>query len=204
MKSTSFFWVLLFFVLGGCATMNQSECINADWKMIGIEDGTLGRAQSYIGQHRRACSKYNITPDLTNYQIGHTEGLKQYCTKQRGYEEGQRGKKYNGVCPANLEHNFLKGYNAGNKIYKVKMNIRSLSSNISAKRKELKKIKEEVVVKEQLIVSDKSNQKQRSSLLAEVKELEKKIGRLEAEILMQEKKKAVAQSKLQKLTRKGY
>lgn len=202
MKSTSMFWIL--FLLGGCATMNQSECLNADWQMIGIEDGSLGRAQSYIGQHRRACAKYNTTPDLFSYQAGHVEGLKQYCTPQRGFGVGKKGSKYNGVCPPNLEPNFLKGYNAGNKIYKVSRRIKNLTANINANRKKLKKAKEDVGIKEQLVISDKSTQQQRITLLAEIKELEKNIGRLEADILSSEKKKAVAQAKLQKLTRTSY
>ena len=199
MKLKSMLWVL--FLLGGCATMNQSECLNADWRMIGMEDGSLGRAQSYIGQHRRACAKYNTTPDLVSYQAGHVEGLKQYCTAQRGFGVGKKGGKYSGVCPPDLEKNFLSGYNAGNQIYKVSRRIQNLSSNINAKRKKLKKAKEDVRIKEQLVISDNSTQQQRITLLAEIKELEKNIGRLEADILSSEKKKAVAQSKLQKLTR---
>ena len=31
-------------LLSGCATMNRSECQTADWRMIGLEDGSQGRA----------------------------------------------------------------------------------------------------------------------------------------------------------------
>ena len=204
MKAAGITLALYILILGGCATMNEAECVNADWRMIGMEDGARGRAQSYIGQHRRACAKYNITPDLAGYQAGHDEGLKEYCTKERGFEVGKKGGRYNGVCPPNLQKNFLVGYNAGNKIYKVENEIRNLTSSINNKIKDSKKLKEEVALKEQQLVSDQATQEQRKQLLAEIKEIEKKIGRLDADILDYEQTRKIEQSKLQALKIRSF
>ena len=87
----SFLTVLALPVLfaGGCATMNKSECQTADWTMIGMEDGSRGRLSSYIGNHRSACAKFGITPDLDSYQSGHEQGVRHYCTGRNGFARGR-------------------------------------------------------------------------------------------------------------------
>jgi hypothetical protein len=195
------FFVLLLLSAGGCATLNESECRNADWRMIGMEDGVNGRLQSYIGKHRAACARHDITPDIDAYQKGHWEGIQQYCTEIKGFETGKKGIDYNGVCPPELEVFFLEGYHFGLKFHTVKKTIKKLSSAISSKQKEVEEIKEEVNEKERLLISDKSSEAKRSSLLREIKELQEKRGKLEAEILENEKQKAVAEAKIEKLNR---
>ena len=39
-------------LLGGCATMSESECLTVDWQTIGFEDGVAGYSGDRIGQHR--------------------------------------------------------------------------------------------------------------------------------------------------------
>lgn len=51
--------------LSACASMSKDECLNANWKTIGYEDGSLGRPETTIQAHRKACAKINVTPDLT-------------------------------------------------------------------------------------------------------------------------------------------
>ena len=51
--------ILVFALLAflfSCATMNQSECVNENWKIVGMEDGAKGRALSYLSNHRKACA----------------------------------------------------------------------------------------------------------------------------------------------------
>ena len=33
----------LLLLLGGCASLDKAECVNADWYTIGLEDGARGR-----------------------------------------------------------------------------------------------------------------------------------------------------------------
>ena len=181
--------------------MNESECRNADWRMIGLEDGVNGKLTSYIGKHRTACAKHDIVPDIVTYQQGYSEGVKQYCTEVKGFEVGKKGTNYNGVCPPESEMFFLEGYHFGLKLHTVNKKIKKLSSAINSKQKQVEKIKKEVIKKEKLLISDKSTEVQRSSILTEIKELQEKIGRLEAEILEKEKQKAVTKAKISKLNR---
>jgi len=69
----------------GCASMSKQECLNANWKTIGYEDGSRGKPETSIQAHRKACAKINITPDLPQYQQGHREGARFYCKKHTGY-----------------------------------------------------------------------------------------------------------------------
>jgi uncharacterized protein DUF2799 len=64
----SLFFVLIgLMVFSGCATMKKEECLTADWYNIGFEDGTRGYKVSRITNHRKACSKYEIAPNLDFY-----------------------------------------------------------------------------------------------------------------------------------------
>lgn len=194
-------FVLLLFSVGGCATLNESECRNADWRIIGMEDGVNGKLTSYVGKHRKACAKHDIIPDLVVYRQGYSEGIKQYCTEIKGFEVGKKGANYNGVCPPELEILFLEGYHFGLKFHTVKNDIKKLSYKINSNQKQVEKIKKEVIEKERLLISDKSTEAQRSNLLAEIKELQEKIVKLEEEILEKERQKAVAKAKIDKLNR---
>jgi hypothetical protein len=51
------------FLLAACASLDKDECQHADWYAIGLEDGARGRALERLGDHRRACAKYSVTPE---------------------------------------------------------------------------------------------------------------------------------------------
>src|SRR5690606_4522518 len=100
-------------LLSGCATMNKNECRNADWDMIGYEDASRGHAVARIGQHRKACAKVDVTPDMAAYERGHERGARVYCTRERGYREGVNGAAYQGICPADLAPTFTRAHKDG-------------------------------------------------------------------------------------------
>jgi len=60
--------LLLLLGLNGCATLNEKECINGDWRTIGLEDGLRGEKANRIGQHREACAEYAIKIDIDAYR----------------------------------------------------------------------------------------------------------------------------------------
>ena len=188
-------------MMAGCATLNESECRNADWFMIGIEDGTAGKLPSHVGQHRKACAKHDITPDLFAYRSGHAEGVKQYCTEARGFETGRNGHTYNGVCPPELEDGFLAGYGIGRKFYDLAEAIRKATSAIAADRDTIEELRDAVHTKEQRLVSDDASEAERTRLLQEIKKNQRKIGTLEANIIAAEKARAVKQARYQRLKR---
>src|SRR5687768_8854199 len=106
--------------LSGCSSMSESECLAMDWRMIGYEDGTSGYSGNRIGQHRKACGKHGVMPDLGEYQAGREQGLREFCKPANGFRIGSRGTGYNGVCPADLDDEFVTAYQSGRQLYTLR------------------------------------------------------------------------------------
>ncbi len=187
LKKMCFAIVLL---LCGCATMNRSECLTADWRMIGLEDGTIGRELSYIGNHRKACADHNISPDLVQYQKGYSQGLQQYCTYTKGYQLGKQGSSYRSVCSPELEEDFLVGYQHGRDIYTVTQEINRTNSSIKSTLELLEELDDEILHKEALLISKETPVTERILLLVEIKDIHDEISGLEVEIALLEEQKA--------------
>lgn len=108
MKPTIFISTLLLScVIAGCATTQSSsytsDCSTADWKQIGITDGTHGHNAQRILSHQKACQKTNTTPNIALWEEGRQIGLKNYCTKANAYDLGRHGYTLTGVCEDNLD-----------------------------------------------------------------------------------------------------
>ncbi len=176
--------VLIILLLCSCSTMNKSECLNADWQMIGLEDGASGKALSYLGQRRKACADYDVTPDLEKYQAGYRKGLHQYCTPRKGYHLGRKGRQYQAVCPPELEEGFLAGYRDGKQIYTLKQQLSRTEAEIRRKEKLILELEDELDFKESLIISDKTPPRKRADLLAQTKDIQLDIDHIEEEIVI--------------------
>ena len=162
--------------------MNQAECLNADWRLIGMEDGAEGHLPSYLGEHRSACAYYDVTPNLDAYMSGHKVGVKQYCTAQNGFNEGKHGDSYNGVCPRSLEIAFLPAYEHGYEHYSLSKEIRDAESSIRYRNNDIDELKEEIEELEKNIIKDGTTAEQRASWLKRIKDCQTEIGYLKAQI----------------------
>jgi hypothetical protein len=114
------------FVLGSCATLNESECRSVDWFQLGARDGNDGAARSRIEDHRKACAEYGLPADDAAWFQGYEAGLLDYCTADNGYRVGRRGGYYGRVCPAQEERAFLDAYELGHETYQVENEIAEL------------------------------------------------------------------------------
>ena len=170
-------------ILSGCAAMSGEECLTSDWRAIGYEDGSQGYASDRLGQRRKACAKHGVTPDFQAYQDGRSEGLKEYCQPQQGFNLGASGGRYNGVCPAHLEPDFLDAYRTGSQLHTLRANVNSANYRISAKQRELDSLDDVVGKKEAALIADETTVQDRVLILADLKELSERKGQLEAEIL---------------------
>lgn len=176
-------WVALSLLLtSGCATMNESECLNADWQIIGMEDGAKGKLPSHIGRHRSACAKYFITPNLEMYQQGHNEGVTLYCTEYNGFSVGKSGSAYNSICPPQSEPLFLEGYRQGRSVYLLNKDIWELRSSISSNQEKMSKLKDSSHSKELQLLHQNMETATRAKLLHSIKKIERKLGRLQVTI----------------------
>ena len=162
--------------------MNQAECLNADWRLIGMEDGAGGHLPSYLGNHRSACAYYDVTPNLDAYMSGHKVGVKQYCTAKNGYNEGKRGDTYNGVCPQSLEIDFLPAYEHGYEHYQISKAIRDAESAIRYRNNDINDLNKEILELERNIIKEGTTAKQRTHWLKRIKDCQTQIGYLKAKI----------------------
>ena len=167
--------IIIAFTFTACSTMNKSECLSANWKTIGYGDGTKGYEASRISQHSSACSEYGVSPNLDLYNAGRNEGLKHYCIPSKGYNRGVYGSKYNGVCVAHNEKEFLEAYNYGFLLYKENKLLSKLKSEYSQEKNYISRLEHRIDKKESLMISGKVSKSEAHRLLTETKEMIKEL-----------------------------
>lgn len=181
----------LILVLGllcsGCATMNEAECLTVDWRTVGFEDGVAGYSGDRIGQHREACAKHGVTPDLAAYQSGREAGLEEYCQPANGFRLGSRGASYGGVCPAELGVAFSDAYSSGRQLYTLEARVSTTHSQLNSKRRELDRLQDEILRKTAIIVRSDSTAEERAQAALDTKQMAERTGRLKAEIAQLER-----------------
>ena len=169
-------------LVSGCATLNKSECREADWQTIGLEDGAKGHPLTYISRHRKACAEYGVTPDLDQYELGHNAGLKRFCTPANGFKQGRAGRSYNDVCPANLEGQFLTGYDTGRELHELKSEIDRMLREAQTSNSEKTALEQNLQNVENMLVSGVMSASDRKALLDEFKQIQKRHATLEVYI----------------------
>ena len=85
-------------LLGGCASLSEEECRNADWGRLGHQDGAAGYPESRLAEHAEACAKIGIRPMGDIWRAGWDRGVLLYCVPSVGWREGLSGHGYSGVC----------------------------------------------------------------------------------------------------------
>ena len=168
--------------MSGCASMSEDQCALSDWSAVGYEDGSRGYSSDRFGSYRKACAKHGVAPDFRAYQEGRDEGLVEYCRPSRGYNLGVSGGRYNGVCDAALEEEFLDAYRVGHELYSLRSNVNSANNRIAAKKSELEGVRESIQTKEAELLAPETAVQDRVLLLADLKELSERTGELEAQI----------------------
>lgn len=101
------------FLISGCASLSKEECQQGDWYGIGFSDGVQGRSIARFDQHREACAEHGVTVDISTYETGRHKGLRRFCSASNAYRHGELLQRYDGICPAELEQNYLSNYIAG-------------------------------------------------------------------------------------------
>ena len=53
-------------LLASCNTLSKEECVAADWRVIGENDGATGyEPQQRFAAHAKSCERVKIVPDQT-------------------------------------------------------------------------------------------------------------------------------------------
>lgn len=183
-------------LLAGCAGMSEQACVTADWRTIGFEDGTLGRSAATIGSYRQQCAEHGVTPDLDAYRAGHADGVQTYCRASNGFATGHSGAPYQGVCPAELEDDFLAEYNAGRQLFELESALRGVEGRIAGNYRAQENIKSELTsIAATMIAADTTNE-ERLRLVTRSADLGRRYGELTAEIQTLERERALHEREL--------
>ena len=174
--------VALLGVLCGCATMTPDECRQADWYTVGYEDGVQGEELSILSLHRETCAKAGIVPDRALYEAGRDEGIRVYCEPGHGYRLGRAGQRYAGVCPADMEYEFLAAHGEGMAIFNLELDVQEVESAIAYVDNAMADAEHELDESRRTLDENEDlTSELRRHLRDEIEELSREIGRMEAE-----------------------
>ena len=197
MKSSSLLIALCTLLLGACAAkMSKDECRTVDWRTVGYEDGVAGQPGDRIGEHRRACAEYGVTPDLTAYLAGRTAGLREYCQPHNGYRAGASGYTYFAPCPADLAEAFEIAYDEGRALYVRERRVTDTEEQIEDKRREIRRLEDRIAESAFDVIDATATAEERTQAVLDTKQAAERIGRLKAEITELEKERARYQAEL--------
>jgi hypothetical protein len=173
--------ILIVSSLAACTGMSEQACLATDWRTVGFEDGTSGRPVGTISNHRQACARHGIAPDLATYRAGHADGVEVYCRPTRGFDVGRRGQRYQGVCPVDLEIDFLSAYNAGRHLYELESAVRRIDNQIASNQRAQTGIRNEMTDIAASIASSESTAEERVRFVARAAELGQRYAEISAE-----------------------
>ena len=167
--------ILVFSGLASCQSMTKKECAVADWQMVGQKDGAMGYVpDDRLARHVKACARIGVVPDETLWRKGYEVGLKAYCTPLSGLRNGQMGRDYHNVCPAQTVGDFARGYRLGQAEYRKEREISRTESRISELKSEIREREAEL--------AKSQDDALRAVLRREINDRYFEIGRLESEI----------------------
>lgn len=170
-------WLILpaLLILQSCATMDKSQCLTADWRTIGFEDGAKGKPETEISTYRQDCADHGVTPDLNAYRLGHRQGSENYCTQRNGFDVGMRGGSYQGSCVADLAEPFLSGYRDGQELFSLQQAVANASTSIDRLHQQIRTTEKTIISKTDLLVEDGLVKDERIQLLAEIELLKTEL-----------------------------
>lgn len=168
-------------MLASCAGMSEQACLASDWRTVGFEDGSRGRPVSAIGSYREACARHGVSPDLDGYRAGHADGVRTYCRPTQGFSAGRSGANYRGVCPADLEPDFLAAFESGRHLYELESSLQRVDARIAANERERVAIREEMTAIAATMAASDTTTEERVLLVSRAAELGRRHGELAAE-----------------------
>lgn len=143
-------------ILSGCSAMNENECRTANWYSLGYTDGMNGSDMANsLSNRSSACAEYNVAVNFNQYKSGYEQGVVAFCTESNGYYVASNGYNYRGICPKNLENQFLKGYQQGRKLNQLRQQASEIKDQLDQaefdnnyQQSEIKRLKNKLIYDE--------------------------------------------------------
>jgi Protein of unknown function (DUF2799) len=184
------------YLIAGCSGMSEQACVTADWRTVGFEDGTAGRSEGSIGRYRQQCADHGVAPDLESYRAGHAEGVRIYCRESNGFAVGHSGATYQGVCPADLEPDFVAEYNSGRRLHELESALSSVESRIAGNYRAQEGIKQELTDIGVRMIAGETTVEERLAMVTRSADLGRRYGELTTETQQLERDRALAERAL--------
>ena len=183
MKKTMVSGVLMGAALGlsACASgLSQDDCLYADWRAIGYEDGARGYAADAVSAYRKSCvKKAGVVPDMDAYLAGREAGLQHYCVASNGFAEGARGAVFRGVCTGPKASVFALAYQRGAALYMFERGVTKTAAAYAAAETELADIGLAIADAEAALISPATPHLARAEILVDLKGLNERRAYLE-------------------------
>jgi len=157
--------------LGSCATMSAEQCMAGDWSGQGYVDGQQGLTMSRLDDHAEACAKHGVTPDAGAYAAGRRQGLVSYCTPYKGFEVGRSGSAYAGVCPSELEADFVYAYRDGQVVHAAEQALSDARGRVDSLGARLEELDDKIVAKQAEARADGLTEEQRDQIRNRIQEI---------------------------------
>ncbi|WP_434362887.1 DUF2799 domain-containing protein [Parasalinivibrio latis] len=172
-------WLLagsLILVVSGCSVMNEDECRTADWYSIGYQDGANGSDMANsLGDRSSACAEYNVRVNFDQYKEGYQHGIKAFCNEASGYYAASTGYVYQGICPANLEPAFLKGYKRGRKLFEIQQEVDQAKQALDQAKWDRDYKEDQIKRLKNKLVYDDLTPRQRQNILDELEQYQSTV-----------------------------
>jgi len=163
--------------------MNENQCLVADWRTVGFEDGSQGRGEQWISKRSEACAEYGVTLDLDQYLFGREQGLENFCQPRRGFDMGIRGNRYENVCPRALETDFLVAYQDGRGLSDRRAHVNELEHSISSAYGALEALSDDITaVTVALATENNMTNQQRIDYALDLQNMSEERGRIQASL----------------------
>jgi len=159
-------------LMSGCASMSEKECLTVNWTDQGYRDGRSGHPPARLEEHREACAKVGVVPDVVQYRAGRDEGVLEYCSPANAVREGRLGRGYRNACPMQLEAGFLAHHKLGYRAYQAEQRVESLNRQMQQTQRSLDKEK---------------NDSKRRELRGKLRDLDRRLARARSELRDEER-----------------
>ena len=184
-------------VLSGCAGMSKDECLYADWRAIGYEDGAAGLPVSAVSERRSVCArKAGVTVDMAEYTSGRTQGLELYCEPSRAFAVGSGGQTYHGVCSGPGEAEFTSAYQAGRQLFVLERAVAEIENDIRQAHNDLNGVERHITDVQAALIAPSSTVEERVQYVADLKAYSEDKGNIEVAIVALNRDHVRAQEEL--------
>lgn len=151
--------LLLAAVISGCETMSPDECKYANWNDIGLRDGLSGQPLSLLSERVNDCTKAGTRVDTALYMASREQGLQSFCRLENAAPLGLSGTAYAGVCPALVDIEFRRRYQAGYAVHELRNKVSQLDNRSNRLQRQLREADKEEG--QQLKATDKDDDRKR-------------------------------------------